>query len=106
MPYKIPMVKRHCPVITAEEMLVPDPPFSIDYSDECWKNVHNLNQHVLCLTKQLGKIMHDMPHWTDDYIEPNSDNKFECFGEYDEIIGITDTKEQAKKILEEFFEKH
>lgn len=49
-------------------------------------------------------MMHDMPHWTDDYIELNSDNKFECFDEWDHLIDTVKTKKEAQKVIEKFFE--
>jgi len=48
--------------------------------------------------------MHDMPHWTDDYIVENSDNKFECFDEWDHLLDTVDSRERAKKVIEKFFE--
>lgn len=78
----IPMTKKPLPLIT-QEIIDADPFLTI-------------NNH--------GKIMNKVPHWTDEYIELNSDNKFECFDEWDHLLDTVETKEQAKKVIEKFFE--
>ena len=45
----------------------------------------------------------DIPTWEDQYIEENSDGRFELFDEWDHLINTVATKEEAQKIIENYF---